>query len=210
MSLSVAMWLVIKRIWDRSLRRGTDANRDPEPLPSLQNVSCIGPIDLASRVRMRRNWRPTETPNCRNCHFLAKRRLPIPSDPEIMPLEPWTGPERAALEIDQRDGMGPVDFVIKCERGFWGPEHAMPELDTTLEPLHDQLRRNRGETCFFVEYRFGMTFEAARELGVRQRANQQASKDRRERLITVGLSVCLSGLVAAAVSIFTGTSGPPG
>ena len=180
--------------WLRRQRFGTDP--EPEPLPSLEDVPCIGPIDLEGRVRLRSGWQPGPIANCRNCHFLAKRRQP---DPSIkLALEPWTGPERRALEIDQRDGLGPVDYLVKCERGYWGPEYAMPELDT-LEPLHAELRRDRGDSCSFVSYRQGMTFEAARVQGERERQDRQSRENRRHRWITLGLS----GFIAIAVSLST-------
>lgn len=73
------------------------------------------------------------------------------------------------LGTDEREDLDSYFFVVNpegkylgCRKGVWVPagisDTDLPEFSLT------RIHKDRAESCFFVEYQVGMSFEAAHEL----------------------------------------------
>ena len=86
---------------------------------------------------------------CRNCHFLAQRSLKMGA-PIRAEKKSWSAQERSSSQ--RKAHLSPL-----CFQGIW---------DVEIGPINieDELRKPRGDTCFFIEAQEGMSFEAAQAL----------------------------------------------
>lgn len=125
---------------------------------------------------------------CRNCHFLVKHhRRPIyeRNDPDsAWYTDSWNADERAS-------GHPPLnqEWTSACWRGIW---------DKRSHPrLQEELDKERGEECFFFEWREGLHVKVARELQRREYDNLHLKRGYRHTQI--GLAIAAVGLVVSAV-----------
>ena len=182
-----------RQVWPPARRRARQiAELSPPP---LEDEYCLGPIDLEGNLRLQAEWPSDGRSCCRNCHFLS-----LEAPPE--PRRSFTATERARLEISHGRGRGPAEhYLIGCERGCWGPEWLAPQIDPTLKPLHKRLVEDRGDKCFFIEFRNAMTFEAAFDLCMIRRQERRDKKDRRHRTISIVLNALFIVLGGAVVAV---------
>ncbi|MCY4653827.1 MAG: hypothetical protein OXC95_11760 [Dehalococcoidia bacterium] len=129
--------------------------------------------------------------NCRKCHFLFFA-LQYP-DPTGTTYEPWDQMDR-----EYKMPMAPEVVGAGCYKGIWSESgrdrfgDAPPGTDSSMHPI---LLRERGDSCFFVEYREGMSFDAAEDLFRLDYDNRQLKKS--YRYTQWGLWVAAVGIVVS-------------
>ncbi len=84
------------------------------------------------------------------------------------------------------------DWKPECFKGVWSSFGALPFN------LEDELSRDRGEECFFIKWRMGMSFEGATELHRLWYDNRQLAKSHRSTRRT--LWIAIASLVVATLA----------
>ena len=129
--------------------------------------------------------------SCRECHFLAKTHVDRMGKSDT---HSWNTEERANLQI--RD-----DYVAECKKGIWS-RRINPRLN-----LANIFSESRGDTCFFVKYGEGMSFDGATELHRLKNDNRQLKKSYRYTQLGLAIaagSLFLSLLLEVVKFYFTG------
>ena len=110
--------------------------------------------------------------SCRDCHFLTKISRGWERDD---PPEPWSDDERngpiVAGEREKTYLARTIRFA-KCHKGIWQLENP---VDRNQE-IENELNKNRGCDCFFIEFSEGMDFDSATELYKKRTENRQFQK----------------------------------
>lgn len=107
--------------------------------------------------------------SCSKCHFLAWGVNQVSIKPTT-----WDDDLRARLEPLSEGGR----YRSGCNKGYWH-ESFLPQDDngqTEIKAFQDQVRKDRKESCFFVEYQEGMTWEAAEDLQRLQYENRNLKR----------------------------------
>ncbi|MCY3709539.1 MAG: hypothetical protein OXG26_11645 [Caldilineaceae bacterium] len=127
---------------------------------------------------------------CRNCHFLVAERWVGKLPHAAAPLEAGDRTEIELLVYQRSEDKA----FLGCRKGIWVPSgKGTDELaDYTL----DRIREDREDNCFFVEYREGMSFEAADELQKLQYNNRHL--ERGYKHTQTSLRIAAIGLVLTA------------
>ena len=118
---------------------------------------------------------------CKNCHFLNKTAHWGEAEPHNAS---WSEKERENLAVDR-----PTFEAPNCWHGIW---------DTGINPnLQSQLTHvltsNRKDECFFIEFRPGMSYQAATDLHRIRNDNRQLKTSYRYTRIALG--VAAAGIV---------------
>ena len=107
----------------------------------------------------------------------------------------WTTEQRARLEpigVFSRDRSG-------CFKGIWNQDW-LPhdeEKRVDIESFKEKIFEDRAETCFFVEYQDGMTFEAADDLQRLHYENRHLAHGYRDTQRS--LKIAIAGIVVSAI-----------
>lgn len=106
------------------------------------------------------------------------------------------------LSKEQRELLKPQPgSVWGCYKRVWSTSYLPQDHDigaAEIEPFREQMRRNRRESCFFVEHQEGMEWPAAEELQRLQYENRHLAKS--FRMTRKGLNIAAGGLVVSAVA----------
>ena len=141
----------------------------------------------------RRRWKTGGTMKicCRNCHFLVAGRW-------VAQLPHAAGPLNTddRKEIELLLSQKPEDKAfLGCRKGIWVPSGKGHD-ESVIFSL-DRIREDRYDSCFFVEYREGMSFEAAEELQKLQYNNRHL--ERGYKYTQKSLRIAVVGIAFTAV-----------
>ena len=121
---------------------------------------------------------------CRNCHFLNKTYYNFHGHRGNLT---WSKEERDNLTVGNL-GIS-SSYVESCWRGVWDAG-IDPKLN---EQLPELLTQNRGDTCFFIQYQEGMSYDGAIELQRERRLN--GGNRRSKAAIAISVTTLLLGLI---------------
>ena len=162
----------------------------------LQKINRVPSALKDMAARLKGLWdRSGKKHRCRNCHFLSKSSLSLPT-------ESWDKKDRDEywaryngeddLEELARRGYSYKLEGVGCYKAIWWMEYN--EHDISLkESLMQEIMSNRAEQCFFVQYHAPMKYSAAEELFRIRYDTRQLKRSLRWTII---------GLLIAAISSF--------
>lgn len=106
------------------------------------------------------------------------------------------------LSKEQRELLIPQSgSVWGCYKRVWSTSY-LPQDDDTgaaeIGPFWEQVRKDRKESCFFVEHQEGMEWPAAEDLQRLQYENRHLEKN--YRMTRKGLNIAAGGLVVSAIA----------
>ncbi len=130
---------------------------------------------------------------CEKCHFLASGVNMV-----LGPPQSWNDELRERLKPLEGKGYSRRS-TSGCYKGIWR-DTFLPKGDNdmiSIELFREEVQKDRKESCFFVKYQKGMTFEAAEEL---QRLEYDTRHLRRGyRHTQISLIVATVGLLLGAI-----------
>lgn len=130
---------------------------------------------------------------CKDCHFLFKE-----GDKE--PGKSWEEDERentipaGGFSFDRIDLFFAAGHNhVGCYPGIWRKEITQSNKESLKTDVQVEIEKNRKDSCFFVEYRKEMNFDAAERLQKRSWDNEQLKKS---------LTRTQIGLIIAGLGVF--------
>lgn len=133
---------------------------------------------------------------CKNCHFLG-----APVNTRTGSAQQWTDEQRETANPRVREYAG-------CYKGIWRQDW-LPEDEegnVSIESFRETILEDREDSCFFIEYRAGMTWEVADELQRLQyhdRHLQRGYRNTQNSLRISARGVRISGFALAVTAVFS-------
>ena len=128
---------------------------------------------------------------CQNCHFLVAERWVAKLPHAAAPID--TDDRREIELLLSQDRKETAYFG--CRKGIWIPRGT--GRDELAEFTLNRILEDREDNCFFVEYREGMSFEAAEDLQKLQYNNRHLEKG--YTYTQTSLRIAVIGIVFTAV-----------